>query len=142
MAHVQQPSTSSTAPTVVNINASQLTKESLVDSTVLESARQATSSSSLPPFIGQIPHAGKMLIVCFDGTGNDFNADNSNIVQLVSMLKRDDQTKQMVYYQVCQWLPFLRDSHNNLYCNRRLVSERTSPLQHLCSRILRPRHTR
>ena len=139
MAHVQQPSTSSTSPNVVNINGSQLTKESLVDSTILESARQ-TMSPSLPPFIGQTPHAGKMLIVCFDGTGNDFNADNSNIVQLVSMLKRDDQTKQMVYYQV--WPSFIRDSHNNSYCYRRLVSERTYPLQHLCSRILGPRHTR
>ncbi|KAF8330655.1 hypothetical protein F5887DRAFT_1178523 [Amanita rubescens] len=83
MAHVQQPST----------------KESAVDSKMLESARQTTSRSSLPPFIGQTPHTGKMLIVCFDGTGNDFNADNSNIVQLVSMLKKDDKTKQMVYYQ-------------------------------------------
>ncbi|KAF8657535.1 hypothetical protein AX14_007872, partial [Amanita brunnescens Koide BX004] len=61
--------------------------------------RQATSSSRLPHFIGQTPHPGKMLIVCFDGTGNDFNADNSNVVQLVSMLKRDDKMQQMVYYQ-------------------------------------------
>ncbi|KAF8718271.1 hypothetical protein AX14_011954 [Amanita brunnescens Koide BX004] len=58
-----------------------------------------TSRSALPPFIPQEPHAGKMLIVCFDGTGNEFNTDNSNIVQLVSMLKKDDKTKQMVYYQ-------------------------------------------
>ena len=26
---------------------------------------------------------------------------NSNVVELFSMLKKDDQTKQMVYYQVC-----------------------------------------
>ena len=91
MAHAQQLSTSSTSPTVVNINGSQLGK----GSPVVES-----SSAPLPHFIGQIPHPGKMLIVCFDGTGNDFNADNSNVVQLVSMLKRDDKTQQMVYYQV------------------------------------------
>ena len=97
MAHAQQPSMSSTSPTVVNVNGSRLGKESPIS---VESGRQTTSSSSLPPFIGQTPHSGKMLIVCFDGTGNDFNADNSNIVQLVSMLKRDDKTKQMVYYQV------------------------------------------
>ena len=107
MAHAQQLSTSSTSPTVVNINGSRLGKES----PVVESSRQATSSSRLPHFIGQTPHPGKMLIVCFDGTGNDFNADNSNVVQLVSMLKRDDKTQQMVYYQV--WLSFLRDPHNN-----------------------------
>lgn len=59
-----------------------------------------TSRSTLPSYIPQEGHAGKMLIVCFDGTGNEFNTDNSNIVQLVSMLKRDDKTKQMVYYQV------------------------------------------
>jgi hypothetical protein len=141
MAHVQQPSsTLFTSPTMVNIN-SRLARESTIDSSMFESARQTgTSRSSLPPFIGQTPHAGKMLIVCFDGTGNDFNADNSNIVQLVSMLKKDDKTKQMVYYQV--WLSVFRDSHSNSYGNRRLVLERTSPPQHLCSRILRPRHTR
>ena len=26
---------------------------------------------------------------------------NSNVIELFSMLKKDDQTKQMVYYQVC-----------------------------------------
>lgn len=83
MAHPQLPSiTSGTAPIVV----------------------QATiSRSSLPPFIppeDRHARAGKMLIVCFDGTGNEFNTDNSNIVQLVSMLKKDDKTRQMVYYQV------------------------------------------
>ncbi|KAF8330662.1 hypothetical protein F5887DRAFT_78389 [Amanita rubescens] len=96
MAHAQQPSASSTSPTVVNVNGSRLEKEFPIG---VESGQQTTSRSSLPPFIGQTPHSGKMLIVCFDGTGNDFNADNSNIVQLVSMLKRDDKTKQMVYYQ-------------------------------------------
>ncbi len=34
------------------------------------------------------------------GTGDQFDADNSNIVQLFSLLKKDDKTKQMVYYQV------------------------------------------
>ncbi|KAJ6453178.1 hypothetical protein C8R45DRAFT_847321 [Mycena sanguinolenta] len=41
----------------------------------------------------------RCLILCFDGTGDQFDADNSNIVQLVSALKKDDRTKQMVYYQ-------------------------------------------
>ena len=73
-----------------------------------------TSCSALPPFIPQEPHAGKMLIVCFDGTGNEFNTDNSNIVQLVSMLKKDDKTKQMVYYQV-RLSFFVRDLHIDLW---------------------------
>ncbi|KAJ7123421.1 hypothetical protein C8R44DRAFT_620488 [Mycena epipterygia] len=41
----------------------------------------------------------RCLILCFDGTNDQFDADNSNIVQLVSALKKDDHTKQMVYYQ-------------------------------------------
>ncbi|KIL57003.1 hypothetical protein M378DRAFT_88465, partial [Amanita muscaria Koide BX008] len=41
----------------------------------------------------------RTLVLCFDGTGDQFDNDNSNIVQLVSMLKKDDKTKQMVYYQ-------------------------------------------
>ncbi|KAF7348054.1 hypothetical protein MSAN_01757800 [Mycena sanguinolenta] len=41
----------------------------------------------------------RCLILCFDGTGDQFDADNSNIVHLVSALKKDDRTKQMVYYQ-------------------------------------------
>ena len=78
MEHTQLPSTSPTAPAV----------------------EATTSRSALPSYIPQEQYAGKMLIVCFDGTGNEFNTDNSNIVQLVSMLERDDKTKQMVYYQV------------------------------------------
>ena len=46
-------------------------------------------------------HNNRTLIVCFDGTGDQFDADNSNIVQLVQLLWKDDSTKQMVYYQVC-----------------------------------------
>ncbi|KAJ6530943.1 hypothetical protein DFH09DRAFT_1183741 [Mycena vulgaris] len=41
----------------------------------------------------------RCLILCFDGTGDQFDADNSSIVQLVSALKKDDRKKQMVYYQ-------------------------------------------
>ncbi|KZT19040.1 hypothetical protein NEOLEDRAFT_1078676 [Neolentinus lepideus HHB14362 ss-1] len=39
------------------------------------------------------------LVLCFDGTGDQFDNDNSNIVQLFSMLKKDDRQRQMVYYQ-------------------------------------------
>ncbi|KAJ7022588.1 hypothetical protein C8F04DRAFT_1137769 [Mycena alexandri] len=41
----------------------------------------------------------RCLILCFDGTGDSFDADNSNIVNFVSALKKDERTKQMVYYQ-------------------------------------------
>ena len=46
------------------------------------------------------PSHGRTLILCFDGTGDQFDADNSNIVRLVSVLKKNDRLKQMVYYQV------------------------------------------
>ena len=105
MAHAQLPSTSSTAPTV-----------------------EATPSrSTLPSYIPQERHAGKMLIVCFDGTGNEFNTDNSNIVQLVSMLKRDDKTKQMVYYQVrLSLFAFFYNPHIDLWHICSLALGRTS----------------
>ncbi|KAF8879252.1 hypothetical protein BD779DRAFT_1402350, partial [Infundibulicybe gibba] len=41
----------------------------------------------------------RTLVLCFDGTGDQFDADNSNIVELFTILKKDDHEKQMVYYQ-------------------------------------------
>ncbi|KAI0091262.1 hypothetical protein BDY19DRAFT_1086277 [Irpex rosettiformis] len=41
----------------------------------------------------------RTLVLCFDGTGDEFDSDNSNVVQLCSMLRKDDTTKQLVYYQ-------------------------------------------
>jgi len=42
---------------------------------------------------------GRTLVLCFDGTGDQFDSDNSNVVQLVATLKKDDTSKQLVYYQ-------------------------------------------
>ncbi|EGN93859.1 hypothetical protein SERLA73DRAFT_188970 [Serpula lacrymans var. lacrymans S7.3] len=44
-------------------------------------------------------HEHRTLVLCFDGTGDQFDADNSNIIQFFSMLKKDDMSQQMVYYQ-------------------------------------------
>lgn len=44
-------------------------------------------------------HKNRTLIVCFDGHGDKFDADNSNVVQFISMLKKDNNSEQMVYYQ-------------------------------------------
>lgn len=62
--------------------------------------RATFSSSTCPPIIPP-PEDRKFrtLVLCFDGTGDQFDLDNSNIVQLVSLLQKDDKTKQMVYYQ-------------------------------------------
>ncbi|KAG5340142.1 hypothetical protein E4T56_gene19446 [Termitomyces sp. T112] len=44
-------------------------------------------------------HSACTLVLCFDGTGDQFDSDNSNIVEFFTMLKKDDREKQMVYYQ-------------------------------------------
>ncbi|KAF7972919.1 hypothetical protein HWV62_16570 [Athelia sp. TMB] len=46
-----------------------------------------------------IKNGARNLVLCFDGTGDQFDDDNSNIVKLFSMLKRDDVKQQLVYYQ-------------------------------------------
>ncbi|KZP00810.1 hypothetical protein CALVIDRAFT_552511 [Calocera viscosa TUFC12733] len=42
---------------------------------------------------------GRKLILCFDGTGDLFTNSNTNVVKLVSFLKKNDYRNQMVYYQ-------------------------------------------
>ncbi|CAL1694705.1 unnamed protein product [Somion occarium] len=44
-------------------------------------------------------HPHRTLVLCFDGTGDQFDADNSNVVLFFSMLKKDDRRQQLVYYQ-------------------------------------------
>ncbi|PFH47921.1 hypothetical protein AMATHDRAFT_6303 [Amanita thiersii Skay4041] len=44
-------------------------------------------------------HPRRTLVLCFDGTGDQFDSDNSNVVELIKILKKDDISKQMVYYQ-------------------------------------------
>jgi Uncharacterized alpha/beta hydrolase domain (DUF2235) len=83
-----------------------------------------------------IPHAHshRTIVLCFDGTGDQFSEDvcmlsfllrnlpadvsqnskNSNIVQFFSMLRKDNKSEQMVYYQVRQLIlvvpgPLLND---------------------------------
>jgi len=53
---------------------------------------------TLPSIIPPV-HRSRTLILCFDGTGDQFDEDNSNVVSLCSMLKKDDSDQQMVYYQ-------------------------------------------
>jgi hypothetical protein len=60
-----------------------------------------TKEALLPPVIPP-PHPTRKrtLVVCFDGTGDQFDNDNSNIVKLVALMKKDDRHQQLVYYQV------------------------------------------
>ncbi|KAK1235171.1 hypothetical protein PQX77_001610 [Marasmius sp. AFHP31] len=77
------------------------TTATLVDTT--DSLSTGTASASTGSGAGEriIPpeHPNRTLVLCFDGTGDQFDNDNSNIVEFFSLLKKDDCTKQMVYYQ-------------------------------------------
>lgn len=44
-------------------------------------------------------HQGRTVIICLDGTGDRFDADNSNVVHFVSCLKKHKPDKQVTYYQ-------------------------------------------
>ncbi|GAB1524336.1 hypothetical protein RhiTH_007489 [Rhizoctonia solani] len=61
-------------------------------------APQRESTVSFPQVIPD-RHESRTLVLCFDGTGDQFDQDNSNIVQFFQLLKKDDRNKQMVYYQ-------------------------------------------
>ncbi|CAE7144134.1 unnamed protein product [Rhizoctonia solani] len=41
----------------------------------------------------------RTLVLCFDGTSNHFNRQNTNVVKMFELLKKDDPERQMVYYQ-------------------------------------------
>ncbi|EPQ62323.1 BgtA-20863 [Blumeria graminis f. sp. tritici] len=61
------------------------------------------STTKLPPSIQAVQdsnNAGKTrtLIICLDGTGDQFDDDNSNVVNFVACLKKDDPN-QITYYQ-------------------------------------------
>ncbi|KAG8684382.1 hypothetical protein FRC11_012185 [Ceratobasidium sp. 423] len=45
------------------------------------------------------PVPERTLVLCFDGTSNHFSDKNTNVVKLMELLKKDDPSVQMVYYQ-------------------------------------------
>ncbi|CAK5266459.1 unnamed protein product [Mycena citricolor] len=57
------------------------------------------SSGTKPANVIPPDHPHRTLIVCFDGTGESFGSDNSNVIQFFSLLPKADRSKQMVYYQ-------------------------------------------
>ncbi|KAJ7621997.1 hypothetical protein DFH06DRAFT_1009614 [Mycena polygramma] len=63
----------------------------------IEDNTSGPAASELPAIPPERPF--RTLVLCFDGTGDQFDLDNSNIVQFFSMLPKGDRTKQMVYYQ-------------------------------------------
>ena len=54
----------------------------------------------IPPVIPlETKDRRRTLVLCFDGTGDQFQNSNSNVVKFVSMLMKEDNDKQVVYYQ-------------------------------------------
>ncbi|KAI6128787.1 hypothetical protein EV401DRAFT_840498 [Pisolithus croceorrhizus] len=41
----------------------------------------------------------RTLVLCFDGTAAQFDSDNTNVVKLFSLLRKDEMDKQRCYYQ-------------------------------------------
>lgn len=88
--HVQDPSASSVLSDTATVTGS------LQASTFIGSG---VTPAQFPKTIPPPTTMGRSLVLCFDGTGDQFDSDNSNIVELFTMLKKDDSNKQMVYYQ-------------------------------------------
>ncbi|KAJ7701379.1 hypothetical protein B0H17DRAFT_185765 [Mycena rosella] len=45
------------------------------------------------------PSAERTLVLCFDGTAEQYNGFNTNVVELFGLLKKDDFREQICYYQ-------------------------------------------
>lgn len=44
----------------------------------------------------------RTLVLCFDGTADQYDAENTNVVRLFSLLQKGNNSSQLVYYQyVC-----------------------------------------
>ncbi|KAG8792947.1 hypothetical protein FRC12_004392 [Ceratobasidium sp. 428] len=66
---------------------------------VANAAPASAISAGFPQVIPVDPtRKGRNLILCFDGTGDQFDQDNSNIVRFFQLLKKDDRSRQMVSY--------------------------------------------
>lgn len=61
---------------------------------------KTSNSDSPPPVIPPEHGNGRTLVLCFDGTRGQFDGDNSNVVQFVSLLEKGNRNNQLVYYQV------------------------------------------
>jgi len=77
---------------------SVMSGETIMGSPTRESSQDSQGTPGTPGIVPPV-HPYRTLVLVFDGTGDQFDADNSNIVQLFSTLKKDDRDQQLVYYQ-------------------------------------------
>ncbi|KAF5321153.1 hypothetical protein D9619_001336 [Psilocybe cf. subviscida] len=100
--HDRNPSSASYAETFVARSPIRDSNGTAIGSYVEEKvAQEPRATPKYPPVIPppSNDHSGRTLIVCFDGTGDQFDNDNSNVVKFLSLLKKDNRSKQLVYYQ-------------------------------------------
>ncbi|KAH9957552.1 hypothetical protein BGW80DRAFT_194412 [Lactifluus volemus] len=82
-------------PSTVPID-TQLSKSTEPGRTPSSVGSEAYDDTVFPP---RYEGRQRTIVLCFDGTGDQFDLDNSNIIQFFSMLKKDDKSQQLVYYQ-------------------------------------------
>ncbi|KAG9089298.1 hypothetical protein FRC06_001632, partial [Ceratobasidium sp. 370] len=56
-------------------------------------------SPSTSTAVGSTIGTGRTLILCFDGTSNRYDEENTNVVKFMSLIKLDVPERQLVYYQ-------------------------------------------
>ena len=109
--HGQEPTSASTAVDSVFDPHSRVPTSATEVGTSLNSPTNrliyGQSGDVVPPVIPvRTTDHHRTLVLCFDGTGNQFQNDNSNVVKFVSMLTKEED-KQLVYYQESLSLQFV-----------------------------------
>jgi hypothetical protein len=59
----------------------------------------AAMSASPPPITPMSTRPPKTIVLCFDGTANEFDSENTNVVKLFGLLNKDLPDHQVCYYQ-------------------------------------------
>ncbi len=57
-----------------------------------------------PIHISDSAPSARTIVLCFDGTGNEYNDEPTNVIKLYSLLRKDSRN-QLCYYQV--GVPFI-----------------------------------
>ncbi|THH16718.1 hypothetical protein EW146_g3969 [Bondarzewia mesenterica] len=65
---------------------------------------KSTAASLVPPVqsrsqLAKMVRPPRTLVLCFDGTANQYDGYNTNVVKFFSLLKKDNIDEQMCYYQ-------------------------------------------
>lgn len=65
----------------------------------LDLARSISSQYAMLQRYLSVTRNGRTLILCFDGTGNSFTRENTNVVRFFRALEKRRQDEQLCYYQ-------------------------------------------